>query len=97
MFPSFHMMRYVTYVNDIQEGTQRLVEAPRDVTSIFTKSVVGNRVMRDEIGNMFENFKTDIIISLSSQLDVLQVKKKQGGVRKNIYLYYVLNVERSTL
>jgi hypothetical protein len=33
-------------------------------------------VTRDEIGNLFENFKIDIISSLSSQLDVLQVKKK---------------------
>lgn len=28
------------------------------------------------MGNLFENFKTDILRTLSSQLDVLQVKKK---------------------
>jgi len=26
MFPSFHMMRYMSYVNDIQERTRGLVE-----------------------------------------------------------------------
>jgi len=29
------------------------------------------------MGNLFENFKIDILSALSSQLDFLQVKKKQ--------------------
>ena len=34
-------------------------------------------VSRMEIGNLLEGFKTDILSSLSSQLDALQVKKRK--------------------
>jgi len=39
-------------------------------------SVVGAGVTGVEMGNLFENFKIDIIRTLSSQLDVFQAKKK---------------------
>jgi hypothetical protein len=32
---------------------------------------------RVELGNLLDNFKIGILISLSSQLDILQTKKKQ--------------------
>jgi hypothetical protein len=76
-------------------GNSKTGRSSRDATSRFTKSVAGAGVTKDEIGNMFENFKTDILISLSSQLDVLQVKKKESS--KNIYPYFVPSVERNTL
>ena len=34
-------------------------------------------VTRVELGNLLENFKTDILGTLSSQLDTIKVKKKQ--------------------
>ena len=40
------------------------------------KSASGG-VTRVELGNLLENFKTDILGTLSSQLDTIKVKKKQ--------------------
>jgi len=34
-------------------------------------------VTRAEIGNLLENFKTDILGTLTTQLDVMQAKQKQ--------------------
>jgi hypothetical protein len=51
----------------------------RDATSKFTKYIVGAGVTKVEIGNMFESFKIDVLNSLSSQLDVLQVNKKESS------------------
>jgi len=38
---------------------------------MLVQSVAGAEVTRAEMGNIFENFKTDILSILSSQLDVL--------------------------
>jgi hypothetical protein len=35
-------------------------------------------VTRAEVGNLLENFKTDILSTLTTQLDVLQAKQKQA-------------------
>jgi hypothetical protein len=34
-------------------------------------------VTREELGNLLENFKTDILGNLSSKLDTLNIKRKQ--------------------
>ena len=44
----------------------------------INKSASGG-VTRVELGNLLENFKTDILSTLSSQLDTIKTKKKQGG------------------
>eukprot|EP00253_Pinus_taeda_P028979 PITA_28979 len=41
-------------------------------------------VTRMEIGNLFENFKTDILGTLTTQLDVLQAKQKQMEAEQNL-------------
>ena len=48
----------------------------------FSRNVRGNvpslgGVTRVELGNMLENFKTDILGEMGSQLDSLQAKKRQ--------------------
>ena len=48
----------------------------------FSRNVRGNvpssrRVTRVELGNLLENFKTDILGAMGSQLDALQSKKRQ--------------------
>ena len=58
-------------------GNSKVGGGSRDTSSRLVKLVVGAEVTQDEIGNLFENFKTDILSTLSSQLDVLQAKKKQ--------------------
>lgn len=47
-----------------------------DVTSRGNK-FSGARVTEAELGNLLEIFKTDILSTLSSQLDVFQAKKKE--------------------
>lgn len=56
-------------------------------SSRFTKSVAGAGVTSAEMGNLFENFKTDILSTLPSQLDVLQAKKKQEEVEKALAMF----------
>jgi hypothetical protein len=56
----------------------KISRSSRDSTSMFTKSVARTGVTKDEIGNMFENLKIDILNSLSSQLDFFQIKKKES-------------------
>ena len=48
----------------------------------LSKNIRGNvpsssRVTRVELGNLLENFKTDILGAMGSQLDDLQAKKRQ--------------------
>jgi hypothetical protein len=82
-------------MQEYSRGNSKTGRSSRDATSRFTKSVAGAGVTKVEIGNMFENFKTDILSSLSSQLDVLQVKKKESSEK---YLsIFCPNVQRSTL
>jgi hypothetical protein len=57
-------------------GTSKKGKGPRDILT-RTGKTVGGGVTRVEIGNMLEDFKTDILSSLSSQLDTLQMKKKK--------------------
>eukprot|EP00253_Pinus_taeda_P033127 PITA_33127 len=45
-------------------------------------------VTRVEIGNLFENFKTDILGTLTTQLDVLQAKQKQMEAEQNLAIFY---------
>ena len=47
-----------------------------DIFSQAQKSGVGGAT-RVEIGNILENFKTDMMSSISSQMDVMREKKKQ--------------------
>eukprot|EP00253_Pinus_taeda_P004519 PITA_04519 len=44
-------------------------------------------VTRVEIGNLFENFKTDILGTLTTQLDVLQAKQKQMKAEQNLAIF----------
>eukprot|EP00253_Pinus_taeda_P006506 PITA_06506 len=44
-------------------------------------------VTRVEIGSLFENFKTDILGTLTTQLDVLQAKQNQMEAEQNLALF----------
>jgi hypothetical protein len=52
-------------------GNAKTRRNPRDTTSIMIKSVAGEGVTKAKIGNLFENFKNDIISSLCYYIDVL--------------------------
>lgn len=48
----------------------------RDVSSKAAKSATGG-VTRAEIGRLLENFKTDLLSTLGTQVDVLKANKKK--------------------
>ena len=53
----------------------------RNLQDPFNRNIKGNTsssggVIRIELGNLLENFKTDILGAMGSQLDALQAKKR---------------------
>ena len=57
-------------------GKAKIGKDSRDSLSKVSKSALGS-VTRVELGNLLENFKTDLLSTLSSHIDTLQVKKKE--------------------
>jgi hypothetical protein len=57
-------------------GKTKTGKDSRDSLSKVSKSALGS-VTSIELGNLPENFKTDLLSTLSSQIDTLQVKKKE--------------------
>jgi hypothetical protein len=76
-------------------GNAKYGKGPRDTVSKITRSS-GGGVTRDELGNLLDNFKTDILSSLISQLDTMQYRKKKEEADLALSIF-IPNVERSTL
>jgi hypothetical protein len=57
-------------------GKAKRGQGQRDIVTKETKSI-SNGVAKSELGNLFENFKTDIMNTFGSQIDTLKDKKKQ--------------------
>jgi hypothetical protein len=57
-------------------GKAKAGKGQRDALSRVTKSTTRS-ITREEIGNLLENFKTDLLSTLGSQIDTLKDKKKQ--------------------
>jgi hypothetical protein len=53
-------------------------------------------VTRAKLGNLLEDFKTDILGTLSLQLDTLHFKKNQEDENKTLSIFFSLNVGRNT-
>ena len=56
-------------------GSTRIKPAEYDQFARDNKIAIEG-VTRVEIGNLLENFKTDILGTLTTQLDIMQVKQK---------------------
>lgn len=56
----------------------------------FTRDnkIYGEGVTSTEIGNLLENFKTNILGTLTTQLDTTQAKQKQAETEKNFAIFY---------
>ena len=59
----------------------------RDVLPKVTISTAGGGVSRIELGNLLEIFKIENLCTLSSQLDMFQVKKKQEEEKVVVYVF----------
>ena len=64
------------YYRRYSRGQAKTGKGPRDPFSRNTKQSSGT-VTRTELGNILENFKIDILSTISNQLDTLKLKKKQ--------------------
>jgi len=49
--------------------------------------VFGGSITRAEIGNLLEDFKMDILGTLTTQLDIMQAKQKQVKVEQNLVIF----------
>lgn len=61
----------------ISRGNARTTKNPREpLLSRINKSVDGT-ISREELGNLFGNFKTDILGSIREQIDTLKTQNKK--------------------
>jgi hypothetical protein len=51
-------------------------------------NITSGGVTRAEVGNLLENFKTDILSTLTTQLDVLQAKQKQAEAEQTLAIFF---------
>jgi hypothetical protein len=73
------------YCRRYSRGQDEIGKEPRDPFSRNTKQSLGT-VSRTELRNLLENFKTDILSTISNQLDTLKLKKetRRRGYFSNI-------------
>jgi len=67
-------------------GRRRLKPAEHDRFTRDNK-ISAKGVTRAEIGNLLENFKTDILGTLKTQFDIMQAKQKQANAEKNLAIF----------
>jgi len=67
-------------------GNTRLKSAERDIVTRENKPS-NEGVTRAEIGNLLENFKTDILGTLTTQFDIMQAKQKQAEAEQNLAIF----------
>jgi hypothetical protein len=51
-------------------------------------NISSGSVMRDEVGNVLENFKMDILSTLTTQLDVLQAKQEKVEAEQTLAIFF---------
>ena len=61
-------------------GSTRLKPAERDMIARDSK-IFGESITRTEIRNRLEDFKTNILGTLTTQLDIMQAKQKQAKAK----------------
>jgi hypothetical protein len=60
----------------------------QDPYSRNLKPVSSGGITRGEIGNLLENFKMDILSTIGSQLDTLNIKKKQEEEKATMNIFF---------
>ena len=51
-------------------------------------NITNGGATRAEVGNILENFKIDILSTLTTQLDVLQAKQKQAEAEQTLAIFF---------
>jgi hypothetical protein len=68
-------------------GAARNRSSGRDTTFSRVQKSANGGATRDEIGNLLEDFKTEMLSSFASQMDTLQIKKKQAEVEAALSIF----------
>ena len=63
-------------------GSTKNRSATKDTTFLRVEKLANGGETREEIGNLLENFKIEMINSFSSQIDTLQIKQKQAELEQ---------------
>ena len=62
--------------------------AARSGQGIQSSKTSGERVTKAEIGNLLDNLRTDILSTLSTQMDTLQEKHEHIELEKTMAIFY---------
>ena len=76
----------LTLCRRIFQGSSRSRSQHKDTFSQVQKSANGG-VTRAEIGNLFEDFKAELLNTLTTQIDTLQAKQKQVESEKALSIF----------
>ena len=71
----------------LSRGKSKTGKGPRDPSLIRANKSATGSVSRAEIGNMLDEFKTDILGSLSEQLDTLKIQNKQKAEAEALAIF----------
>ena len=80
---------YDEIVNLCNRCSRGAVNRPksRDSTYLRVQKSASGGATRPEIGNLLEEFKTEMLSSFASQIDTLQVKKKQAEAEAALAIF----------
>jgi len=62
---------------DYSRSRGKAAKSVRESVNRNTKTSTSGGVTRVELGNLLENFKTDLLGTIGSQLDTLKIRKKK--------------------
>jgi hypothetical protein len=71
------------------QGSTRNKSATRDTTFSRVHKSANGGATREEIGNLLEDFKIEMINSFASQIDTLEVKQKQAESDQALSIFYL--------
>src|ERR1700733_12662889 len=72
----------------LSRGKSKMGKGPRDPFLIRANKSATRSVSRAEIDNIFDEFKTDILGSLSEQLDTLKIHNKQKAEAEALAIFF---------
>jgi hypothetical protein len=75
------------FCHKYSRGTSKTRKGPRDMLA-RTGNISRSGVTKEEIGNMLKDFKINVLSSLSSQLDTLQIKKKHEEIEQALAIFF---------